>query len=536
MTRHVGIDQRRHPLHWEAWLLRLIRAPIALTAGLVPHQTSYRGAIAVAALAGMSWLVTSWSLAAFSADDVGASVLVAMGASIGFSVMFGLAIRGWAQADIAHGAVLLGERPGLLLPTLHRVPRASRLRHLLLTGGTGSGKSTLLQHLACQDAAAPGRLGLLCIDIKDDLAPSIAARLPASREDDVLLFDPADTAYPPAFNPLASVPAAQRTLTAAELVAAFRRLYGDAWGPRLEHVLRAVLLTLLEVPEATMLDIVRLLTDGSYRSWAVSHVTNFSVHQFWAEEFPAITGARGSLANVESILNKLGVFAYPEIRNVLGQPRRGLDVAAAMAEGRIVLVHPPQGVLGEDAAHFLAALLVGTVQVAAQRRVTQPPSSRRPFYLFADEVQNYETSALTKLITEGRAMGVGVVAACQFPEQLAPPLRRALERNCAYALTCRLIADHHLLEVRRPQELEAPDASILLWPPRPPRQTRGQAAAIRARSRRALAVPRAAVEAAIARGHARSATARGCETEISNEPPSPVVPANAGAVPKWCIP
>jgi hypothetical protein len=365
----------------------------------------------------------------------------------------------------------------------------------------------VLKHLVWQDVEAPGNPGLLCIDVKDDLILDIAAQVSAKRRAEVLLFDPADAAFPPAFNPLAGVPPEGRTLAAAETLSALKRLYGDFWGPRLEHVLRAVLLTLLETPEATLLDIVRLLTDAGYRTWAVQHVTNFTVRTFWDEEFTAIVGSRGSLANVESILNKLGVLAYPEVRNVLGQTRRGLDLRAAMDAGQVVLAHLPQGVLGEDASHFLAALLVGKVQLAAQSRVTTPSAHRRPFYLYADEFQNYETSALTKLITEGRSMGVGLVAACQFPEQLPAHLRLAVERNCAHALHCRVRDGRYAIDVVKLQERDSGDA-VLQVRAAPPRRRQGtqQLAAIRARSHALLARPRIEVEWSIAQRMTRRAT------------------------------
>jgi len=264
----------------------------------------------------------------------------------------------------------------------------------------------------------------------------------------------------------------------------------------LEHVLRQVLLTLLETPNATMLDIARILTDADYRHWAVSHVTNFSVTEFWEREFPSITGKNGSVANVESLLNKLGILAYPEVRNVLGQSRRGLDMRAAMDSGKIVLANLPQGIIGEDASHFLGALLIGKVQLAAQSRASLPHDQRRPFYVFADEFQNYETSAFDKLITEGRSMGVGLVAACQYREQLDHDVRLALEHNCAYALNCRLVNNHHTVQVIKLQEPEAPDASLLLRPyPPDTSAVAGQLERIRAQSRRVLAEPRLTVEA-----------------------------------------
>jgi DNA helicase HerA-like ATPase len=391
--------------------------------------------------------------------------------------------------------LILGSRTSFF-GSPYQVSPYLQLQHFAIFGPTGSGKSTQLTNLAVQNAALPSRPGFLLIDLKDTLAHEVAAALPPHRQDDVYLFDLADTAFPPAFNPLANVRPDARTLAASELVSSFHRLWGDmSWGARLEHVLRNVALTLLETPKATLLDIVRLLTEEQYRNWAVSHVSNFSVRHFWDYEFSSIVGTRGSVANVESILNKLSILSYPEIRNVLGQPETKLSFVQAMQERKIILAHIPQGVLGEDAASFMASLLISRVQLAAQRRVTLAHGQRFPFFIFADEFQNYDISAFTKLITEGRSMGVGVIAACQFEEQLPTLLRQTIQHNCVVKLLCRYERGRHRISVvflQQDPKGEFP-VELLAFSPRRPQDPR-QFAFIQARSRHLLARPRAEVE------------------------------------------
>lgn len=404
-------------------------------------------------------------------------------------------VSGSQRASWGNGKLRLGRRQGSWFGGWYDVPPGLQLLHLSVVGPTGSGKSTLVVNLVAQDAALNYRPGLLVIDLKDTLARDVAVRLPPFREDDVLLFDLADREHPPAFNPLAHVPEESRSLAASELVSAFKRLWGDSWGPRIEHVLRNTALTLLETPEATLLDIARLLTDDGYRSWAVGHISNFSVRQFWEREFSSIVGTHGSVANVESILNKLSILAYPEIRNVLGQTSRGLDIGRAMNEGHIVLAHVPQGVLGEDAARFVASLLVAHVQLAAQRRVSVPSERRHPFFLFADECQNYDISSFQKLITEGRSMGVGVIAACQYEEQLSMELRQTIRHNCVLKLVCSAATGRHTVEVVYLQRDPKPQYPLILdaLPPAP-LTTAEDMPLMRARSRTTLSRPRAAVE------------------------------------------
>jgi hypothetical protein len=484
-------------LTWEV-IRRSVRGAAQLSARLLPQPKTQPEAVAYAALAGGVWwlLVTGVFGLLGGKDGLGYGALA--GLVVGIAVTVAIAKRNRAFAQTAAGGISLGQSKGSLgVNTPHVIDRASRVRHVSVFGATGSGKSTAIKNLVAQDLQAPDRPGLMVVDIKDDLVLDIAARVPADRLQDVILFDPADTAFPPAFNPLADVPEESRTLAAAELVAALKRLYADAWGPRLEHVFRHVVLTLLETPDATLLDISRLLTDPDYRAWAVDHGSNPMVTAFWEREFPSIVGRSGSLANVESLLNKLSIFVYPEIRNVVGQPRPGLNFRRAMDQGKILLFNLPQGKLGEDASSFLAALVVGKAQLAAQSRVALPHAARKPFYLFVDEFQNYETSAFDKLVTEGRSMGIGIVASCQYPEQLAAELRLSLQKNCAYSLFCHVEDGKHRIKVIKQQEPNAVDAVTVLQATPPPRVADdGRLDQLR-------------VQARLTVGHARSAVERG---------------------------
>jgi hypothetical protein len=475
------------------------RAVAKGSATIAPDATTRRDASLHALLFGAPWLLVALVVGAIVGRGSGALVGLLLGAFVGGIVAYGVMERGVAQVKAGGGAISVGEGRGTFgVPKPHLIDRSARVRHIAVFGATGSGKSTAIKNLVAQDVAAPGNPGVMVVDIKDDLVLDIAKRIPVDRQGDVVLFDPTDTAYPPALNPFAGVSAEGRTLAAAELIAALKRLYAESWGPRLEHVLRHVVLTLLETPDATLLDIARLLTDPDYRRWAVAHVTNYQVVAFWEREWLAIVGKNQSLAHVESLLNKLSIFTYPEVRNCVGQTRRGVDFRTAMDQGKILLFNLPQGTLGEDASTFLASLVVGKAQLAAQTRVNVPQQFRKPFYLFADEFQNYQTGAFDKLITEGRSMGIGVVAACQYEEQLPRELRLTLAKNCAYALQCRMVNGRYIIEVEKQQEPEALDAITVLTATPPPRTTDARTLAeIRLLARISVCRPRTEVETAI---------------------------------------
>ena len=91
------------------------------------------------------------------------------------------------------------------------------------------------------------------------LARKLLATFPEGRRADLRYLDLSDSSLAVRFNPLAGVAVDQQPLAAANLVEVMKKIWPDAWGPRLEHVLRNACLALLAQPEATLADILRLL-------------------------------------------------------------------------------------------------------------------------------------------------------------------------------------------------------------------------------------------------------------------------------------
>jgi hypothetical protein len=130
---------------------------------------------------------------------------------------------------------------------------AERARHLYIVGKSGSGKSTILFNLAMLDILA-GQ-GVAVIDPHGDLAEAIADCIPRSRINEICYLNVADLERPVGFNPLANVPPERRALAASGMVSAFKHLWGDSWGPRLEHFLYHGISALLDRRRATLIDL-----------------------------------------------------------------------------------------------------------------------------------------------------------------------------------------------------------------------------------------------------------------------------------------
>jgi DNA helicase HerA-like ATPase len=392
----------------------------------------------------------------------------------------------------------------------YSIPRASMLRHLWITGQTGSGKSTLMANIIQQTIKAPQRYGMLVIDVKDDFVLNIASRMQASRAENVILLDFSDKAFPVNLNLFANLNEDTREQLVSELITSIKRI-ADTWGPRMEHVLRASLLALTYVPEAVILDVIPLLTNPRFRSYALPYCRNQAVTDFFENEFPAIVGKSNSASPLEPILNKLGIlslYEYPS--NVFSQPGGAFSADAFIAEDKIVLVHCPKAEVGDDVANFICALLFSSFQLALQRRVRIGQGQRKPYYIFADEFQNYSSGGFETFLAEARALGGGLIVANQYPEQLTPELRKALANNVAYQLACRVVRQRAVqvvvTDLKAPLDDPKREIPVAPLPPIAEPNKPDQLLQIQSHSRRLLTRPREEVQQArrdyLARFHA----------------------------------
>lgn len=316
------------------------------------------------------------------------------------------------------------------------IKQTDRLSHMYVIGKTGTGKSTLLETLAIQDIAQ-GR-GMMLIDPHGDLAERIVGGIPPARRNGVIYFNVPDAHQPFGYNPLRHVREDKIPLAASGLMEAFKKMWPDAWGVRMEHVLRNALLTLLEQPDATLPDMLRLLHDKTYRSGVVARLANDQVRRFWEDEYDHYPPRLRAEA-IAPIQNKVGAFlADPTLRRILSSSERPLHFRRAMDDGKVVIVNLARGQLGEDTASLLGALLVTTAALAAFSRAETPAAERRPFFVYLDEFQSFTTRSLATMTAELRKYGIGVVASHQYLTQVEPPVIDAVLGNAGTVIAFRL--------------------------------------------------------------------------------------------------
>lgn len=319
------------------------------------------------------------------------------------------------------------------------IKRADRRLPLYILGKTGMGKSTLLANIVISDICAGE--GVAVIDPHGALVEEILDYIPDERVEDVIYFNATDAERPVPFNPLVSTGPAYHHLVASGIIAMMKKVWGDSWGPRLEHVLRYTLLTLLVRQGATLLDVPRLLLDADWRTRVVAGLPDEHLQAFWRKEFGAYSASFRNEA-IAPILNKVGQFLASRLmRAIVGQPENTFNLRQAMDEGKIVLVNLAKGRIGDDASALLGAMCVTKIWLAALSRQDIPEEVRRDFYLIVDEAHSIATESFADMLSETRKYRLNLTLAHQYLEQLEPPLRSAILGNVGTLMTFRTGAE-----------------------------------------------------------------------------------------------
>lgn len=314
--------------------------------------------------------------------------------------------------------------------------RADRRFHIYILGRTGMGKSRLLRTLATSDILSGE--GLACFDPHGDLVESLRSVVPPARAKDLIYLDPTATGSSFVFNPLEGVSPARFSLQAASIVDVFRKLWQDSWGPRLEHLLRNVVLALLETPGTSLGDVPQLLLDRTWRRGVVARLKNERVRSFWEKEYDYYTPGIRSMVT-SPLLNKVGaLLGDTRLEPIFSGRRSSLNLRQVMDEGKILLINLSKGCLGEGPSSLLGSLLLSHLALSGYERAEVGEEERRDFHVFLDEFHTFATPALAGMLSELRKYRVNVVLAHQYLSQLDDEVRDAVLGNAGTLVSFRL--------------------------------------------------------------------------------------------------
>lgn len=335
--------------------------------------------------------------------------------------------------------------------------QGDRAFHMYVLGKTGTGKSTLLETLAISDIEN-GR-GIILIDPHGDLAERIQARVPKQRKHHLIYVNPANGIGEYGYNPLKNVKPEYISRAVSGLLETMRFHFGEkSWGSRMEHIFRNVLYALLEYGDASLPDILRVLSEKDFREEVLRSVTNPQVIYFFKQEFSKLWG-RTLFDAIAPIQNKVGSFLTdPVLRQTLVEHQREISFRRAMDERNIVIINLSRGILGNDTAHFLGSIFTQTITLAAMSRLELQEDRRVPCYLYLDEFEHFVTKSMALTLSEVRKVGLAIVLANQYLHQLPPDIHAAILGNVGTLLCFRVgYEDAQLLSKTFGNEIEVID-------------------------------------------------------------------------------
>lgn len=357
--------------------------------------------------------------------------------------------RAPAPASIPTSGLYLGKSTyrGLAKPVYMDID--DRRRHMYIIGKTGTGKSEFLKDMIMQDIR--NGAGLAVIDPHGDLIDDILPLIPPKRAEDVILFDPSDTARPMGFNMLEAQTEEQKHYVVSSIIGLMYKLFDPnktgIIGPRFEHAIRNAMLTVMYEKGSTFVEVVRVLTDANYVQELLPKVQDPIIRRYWTDQIAQTSDFHKSEV-LDYIVSKFGRFVTNKmIRNIIGQSDSAFNFRKVMDEGKILLVNLAKGKIGEENSQFLGLILVPKILVAAMSRQDMPKDQRRDFFLYVDEFQNFATPDFAQILSEARKYKLNLIVANQFIGQMEEEVKNAIFGNVGSLISFRVgVTDANYLQ------------------------------------------------------------------------------------------
>jgi hypothetical protein len=230
-----------------------------------------------------------------------------------------------------------------------------------------------------------------------------------------------------AFNPLEKLERVSSAEIAAELVEAFKKIWIDSWGARMEDLLRNTLIALIEA-ELTLDNLPRFLIDEDFRGNVLERVTHPIAKRYF-QRFNALS-PKTREEWMESTLNKVNAFLSDDrIREIFSYQKSSFNLREIMDNKKILLIKLDRGRLKEN-GDLLGSLLMTKIRMTAFSRSDIPKEQRTPFYLYIDEFQNFATEEFIDTLSEARKYGLVLILAHQNLPQLPKNLQDSILTNC----------------------------------------------------------------------------------------------------------
>ena len=358
------------------------------------------------------------------------------------------------------GGALVGDATAGTRRPIH-FPDDLLRRHHLYVARTRMGKSTLMHHVVAhklrEKAAGRDTDAIVVIDPHADLVSGLLEQVPLSLADDVRLIDLADNSQAPGINLLDTRIFPDRDRTADSVVRVAKGLW-EQWGPRMQSILEQTVKTLHEANEKmdaeeqyTILDGLKLLSDGKFRSAVQKKVTDPYILEWWARDFGKWHHQykADALAPVQT---RLSYYASSKrARAILGQSRSTIDMRQVILDGGVLLVSTSQGTAGRDVAALVGASMLNLVDAVIREQGNISLEQRRGVLVVVDEMQSMPGVDYESMLSELGKFGASFVLATQSLAKLSD-LSRTMQDTLLANIGCLAVF-----------QVAGADARTLVW-------------------------------------------------------------------------
>jgi CheY-like chemotaxis protein len=307
-----------------------------------------------------------------------------------------------------------------------KISKDAIARHVYIMGQTGTGKSTMLKTMIAD--CLNKNEGFTVIDPHGDLFDDVFKMIPKNKKNKLYILNPLDQDNSLKLNPLyynESLPQA-KSLVVNEIIRVFSTLYDmrEVGGPMFETYFKNGLLLILdenvqkEFGKGTLKDFVKIFYNDEFRKERITKCCDESVKDFWS----TACEARGDLS-----LKNIGLYITSKINRfvddyylspILTSKKKNINFRKLIDEGNILLVRIDKGLIGTDNTSLLGQILLSNIFLAGMSRTDIARETRKPYYIFIDEFQNFVKGDVGTALSEVRKYGLNLILANQTLGQL----------------------------------------------------------------------------------------------------------------------
>lgn len=309
--------------------------------------------------------------------------------------------------------------------TLIGLTKEERVRHMYVIGATGTGKTTMLLSMINQDLK--NNKGVAIVDPHGDLAEAAINCIPEERIKDLIYFNPIDIKHPIGINLLELTPdlsedeaLLEKEIICESVISLFRKVFGEAMAShphRIEYILRNTIHTAFTLDNPTLFTIFDLLNNPVFQNKAIQGLKDENLKNFWKYEFGK-AGDYQKVKMVSPVTARIGRFLFsPSAKRILEQQRSTINFDEILDNGKILICNLSKGNIGEDTSEVMGIMILNKIQLAALKRAKREQKTRRHFYLYVDEFQNFATPSFVQMLSEARKYGLALTMAEQSTSQ-----------------------------------------------------------------------------------------------------------------------